>query len=299
MFKQSIGNFEMEVPPLVVNPLMGFGYEDSGFRPAFRGFNPPGEPFLSHGKHILRLLKKAGILDLHALGGGEKRLTADIDADTSASRRQKFLGHIIAGETDIPLASRASADGESLNIPFDRTGQPEFESADVFDGEVLAVQSPASLFESETVIPIPAFEAGKPRLISILYPAKEAGIGFIKAFQHVLKHLRASFSVFVEGDLEFRELLNLAVAGYGGFILAVNRDALLKGSVVEPTAKVKPIIGFVKCLRIRQKAIFEGLSHLSRTIFSVAHSEKGVKPCRASPPVSPALKGGVLDSGIL
>jgi len=297
--QQLIGNFEMEIPSLVIDLLMGFGNHHSCLFPSVRPLDSVGEPLLPHGKHILRLLEEAGVFYLHPLRGCQKGFAADINANILASLRQGLLRHIIAGEADIPFASRSPADGDSLNITLYRTGQPELKPSDIPDSEVSTVQFPTCLFEGETVIPISALETGESWLVSALDPAKETGIRFIKALKHFLQNLGASFSIFRESCFQFWKLFYLAIARYRAFILTVNCDALFKGSVVESTAEVKPVIGFVEYLGIRQKAILESLLHFSRTIFSLAHSEKGGKPYQASPSVSPALKCGVLDGGIL
>ena len=299
VLKQLISNLEVKIPSLVIDPLMGFGYQHSCLAPSARTLDSMGEPLLPYGKQVMRLLKKARILYLHAFRSGEEGLTPYINADTPASWRQWLLKHVVTRETDIPFASRSSADGDGLNIPLNRAGQPEFKSAYIPNGQILAVKFPTCLFEGETGIPLPALETWEARLIAIFDPTKEAGIRFVKTFNHFLQNLRASFSVFGEGCFKFRKLFNLTKAGYRASVLTVDGDTLLKSSIIESAAKIKPIVGFVKYLRVRQKAIFESLLHFSRTIFSVANLGKGVKPYRASPSVSPALKCGVLDGVLL
>ena len=81
--------------------------------------------------------------------------------------------------------------------------------------------------------------------------------------------------------------------------MPIDGNALLKGSVVKSATKSDPVIGLLENLRVCSNVILKDLFHLSSTIFNIAYYRKGAKPYRASPPVSPALKYGVLDGGIL
>jgi hypothetical protein len=283
MFEQLISQLEMEVPPLVVDLLVGFSDKYSRLASPVRPFDSATELLLSQSKYILRLLKEAWVFDFHSLRSSKKGLATDINADALAILRQWLFRHVIAGETDIPLASGGFTDGYSLNITFNRAGQPEFEPAHLPDRQVFAVKFPATLLEGETVVSVLAPEAWKPSLpIAVLDPPEKVGIGFVQALKHFLKHLRAYITILRKCYFQFGKLLHLAIAGYRAFIMVVNCDALLKSSVVKSATEVKPVIGFVKYLQIRQKAIFEGLFHFPRTIFNIPYSGKGVKPYRAS-----------------
>lgn len=298
VFKQLISNLEMEVSPLIVDFIMSVGNQHPRLSPSVRPLDSTGKPLLPHGEHILRFLKEARILYLHSFRGSEKGLTADINANTPISLRQRLCRHIITGKAHIPLIGGSPADGDGFNISLNWARQLEFEPTNIPDRQVFAVKLPACLFQGKGIIPILAFEPGEASLaIAVFDSPEEAGIGFIETLKNFLKHLRASFSVFRKRCFEFGKLLNLVVAGNRTFVLMVNSDTLLKGGIIEATTKVKPIVGFLKCLLIRQKAILKGLFHLSCTVFSVANLRKGDKPDRAWPSVSPALKCGVLDGG--
>ena len=84
-----------------------------------------------------------------------------------------------------------------------------------------------------------------------------------------MKHLRAYLSILRKGRLEFRKLFKLAVGGDRAFVLAVNDDALLKGSIVKSATKNEPVLSSLKYLRIRLKTIFEDLFHLPCTIYII------------------------------
>ena len=292
---QLIGYFEVEVSSLVGDFLMGFGYQHPGFSPAVRAFNAPGEPLLSHGQDIPRLFEESGVAYLHTIGGSEKRLKPDIDTNRFIRWGQWFKRHIIAGESDKPLARRTSTYSHCLNISLDRARKPEFESADIPDGEVFAFQLPASLFQGEGVIAIPSLEPGKACFtIAVIKPVKEALVGFVQALNHVLKRLRPHFFIFRKDLLKVWKLLFLVNSRDGVFIALPDCDTLFQSGIVELAAQRKPPLGVIGSLRVGLNAILKGFLPLHDS--SIANTEKGSKPYRASPSVSPALKSRVLDA---
>lgn len=270
--EKPIGSLEVEVPSLVSDLLMGLGNKDSSFRPSLGALLFSGKPLLSHSKSILRLLKEAGVFYFSAVGGGEKGLAAHINADRLANLGQRSFGHVIAGEAGEPFTARASANCYGLYVPLDGAGEPEFEYANLPDSEVFAFELPSSLLEGEAIIPISALEARESRFaIAILNPAKEASIGFVKPFQHLLEHLGVYFLIFREGCFEFRKLVNLVIAGDRASILLVYDNALLKGGIVEKPTKVKPMFCLLEVLGICLNTIFEGLFHLPCTMFNITY----------------------------
>lgn len=289
-----VSNFEVKIPPLVFHLFMSLSYQYPSLSPAIGAFDPSGQSLLPYSENILSLVKEARVSYLNTIRGGQKRLKPDIYTYHSASLRQWLFWHILTGEAYIPFACRVSADADCLNITLNRAGETKFEPAYIPDREVFAFQFPSCLLQGEGVISIPAFEARKTRFISILYPAKETLIGFIQPLKHFLKDLRTYLSVFWKGCLKLRELLNLAVTRDRTFVLAIDDDALLKGSVVKSATKSEPVLSLLKYLKVRLKAIFEDLFHLPCTIFNIAHSKKGDK--RA---FIPALKGEVFSPAIL
>ncbi len=289
VFEKLVGNLEVEVPPLIVHLFKGLSNKNSSLCPTLRAFLSTRQSLLSLCEYILGCLKEPRIAYLHPIGGGKEGFETDIYAYTPAGWGQGLCGNVVTGEADIPLTNRASADSDGLDIPLDGAGQPELEPANLRDGQVFAIQPPASLFQSERVISILSLEARKARLIAIavLNSSEETLVGFIKALQYILKHLRAYFLIFRKGFFKFRELLHLRIARDRAFVLPINHDTLFKSTVVELATKMQPGFGFLKSMRIRQKTIFEGLFHFSRTMASVTYLKKGGKPYRASPSVSP------------
>ncbi len=283
-----VSNFEMEVPSLIGNFFVGFGNEYLSLLPAVRAFYPTGEPLLSYSKHILSLLKEAGIFYLLSFRGGEEGFATNIYANNLTSLRQELIRNIVAREAHIPLTRRTFTNGYCFNISLNRSRHPKFKPANIPDSEVFTFQLPASQLQSKTIIPIPTLESGKARLITILNSAKETLVSFVQTLKHSLENLRAYLSVFWKGNLEFRELFNLAIAGDRAFVLFVNSKPLLKSGIVELATEVKPVLGSLKGLRISLKTILEDLFHLTYTVFNLAYSRKEVKAHS-----SPALKCGV------
>ena len=283
-----VGSLEMEISPLVIDLFVGLSDKDSGLTSTVRAFNSPGEPLLSHSQHSLRPLKEAWVPNLTPFRSSQKRLTTDIYTDHLTCLGERPIGNIIAGERSKPLPCGSSPNSDGLNVPFDRTGEAELECADIPDSEVFHIQLPTCLLQSERVIPILAFESGKASFaVTLPNPSEEASKGFVQFLKHILKNLRTYLSIFGKGILQLRELLNLVKAGDRAFVLFVDDDTLLKGSIVEAPAQVEPIFSLLESMRTRLNAILKSLFHLPCTVFSIAQFKKGDKPYRASPSVSP------------
>lgn len=291
-----IGNFEVKIPSLISHFLVSFSNQQASFLPTVRTLYPTGEPLLPSSKIVLRLLKEAWVFYLNTIRGGQERLAANIYTYYPASFRQWLSRDIITREGGIPLTRRASADGNCFNIAIYGTREAELEPTYIPDREVLAFQSPASLFEGEAVIPVSTFETRKTGFISILYPAKETLIGFIQSLKRILENLRAYLSVFRKGCPKLRELLNLIKSGNRAMVSPVDSDALLESGIVEVSAEVKPMFGSLKVLWVRLNTIFEGLFHLPCTKVNIAHPEERRQALSGFAVCIPPLKKGVLDS---
>lgn len=295
IFNQPVGGFEMKIPPLIKNLLVGFGNQYSGLLPSVRIFDPAGEPLLSHCKYVLRFLKEAGVFYFFVFRGSKKGFATNINAYRLASLRERSGRNIITGKIYIPLTCRCLTDGDSFNVAFYRPGKTEFESAYVPNREVFAIKLPTSLFECKRIIPISTLEAGETCFaVAIPNPSEKPRIGFIQPLKHLLKHLRAYLSVFRKGDLEFGKLFSLIIARDRAFVLSVNSNSLLKSRVVEMSTEVKPVIGLLKGLRVSLNAILKRLFHLSCTKFNIVQSKKGDKWA-----FIPALKGRVFSPTII
>ena len=65
-------------------------------------------------------------------------------------------------------------DGYSLNVPFNRSGQPEFESSYITYREILLIEFPTRLFESEGITAVSTSKAWEiSYLVATLNPKKE------------------------------------------------------------------------------------------------------------------------------
>jgi len=293
-----IGQLKVEIPSLVGDFLMGLGHQHTSFRSAVRAFNPLREPLLPHGKNIPGLLKEAGIAHLHSIRGSQEGLKPNIDTHRSISWGKWFQGHIITGKAGIPFTGGRAADSDCLDYALDGTGQPELEDADIPDGEIFSIQLPASLLQREGVVAILSL---KPReacfAVPILNTAKEPLVSSVKTLKDILKHLRAYITVFREGLLEVREFFLLLKGRDGTAVTSVGSDTLLKGTVVEMVAQRKPPLGAVNGLRAGLNSILKRFLSLHTCIIATLKGKD--KPYRALPSVSPALKCGVLDGGML
>jgi hypothetical protein len=294
-----VGGLEMKVPALIKYLLTGFGHKKPSFLSAMRALDSTRESLLPHGKLVLGFLKEARIANLDIIRGGKEQLTTYVNAHRFASRGKQLVRHVIAGENDKPLVCSTSANSDSLNVALDRAGEPYLENAYVADSEVFTIKLPATLFQGEGIVSVPALKSWEAGLVTILHPAKERLVGLIKAFNHLLEALRTHVLIFRESIFEARELLNLVIPGNRLVVVPISGDALVQGCVVEMPTEVKPNGSVLNSLKIRPDAIFEGLFHLPCTETNIAYFESGVKPFRASPSVSPALKSGVLDGGNL
>ena len=178
----------------------------------------------------------------------------------------------------MPSAGRASANSYCFNIAIDGTGEAKLKSTDIPDRQVFAIKHPANLLQGEAIISVSTFESGEASfVITVLNSTKETLIGFIQSFNHTLKRLRAYFSIFWKGYLQFRKLLHLVKLGYRTFVLLVDCNTLIKSSIIEMPAKVKPMFSLLNGVWIRLDTIFEGFLHLPSPIFSIIYFRKGVK----------------------
>jgi hypothetical protein len=281
-----IGNFEVEIPSLVRDFLMCFGYQYPGFVPAARALDTPRESLLAHGQYILRLLEESGIANFHTIRGGEKKLQPDIDTNCSVVWGQGFKRDIIAGEADEPLPVRSTVNCYGLYRTFDRAREPKLESTDVPDGKVFAVQLPARLFQGEGVIAISSPESREAHFaVTIVKTAKEALIGSIQALKDILKYLRAYFLILKKGLFQFGKLILLFASSDGMMVRAVSSDSLFQSAVIELATQKEPVLSSVNGVRIGFDTILKRFHPLHD--LNLANSTKGVKPYRASPSVSP------------
>ena len=198
---QLVRNFEMKVPPLVSHFLVSFSHQYSSLSPSVRAFGPTRQPLLSQHQDILRFLKEARVFYLNAIRTSKERLAADIYSYYLANFRQGLDRDILTREAHIPFAHRCSADGYCLYVTFNRARETKLKSAYISDKKVFAIKPPACLFQSEAIISIPSFKAGKARLIAILNSAEETLISSVQSFKHFLENLRAYFLVFWKGCL--------------------------------------------------------------------------------------------------
>ena len=275
VLQQLFNQFEMKVSPLVINLFMGFGHENSSFRPSFRTFLSARQSLLPHSKFTLRLLKEAGVVYLHAIRGCQKGLTANINAHNPVRGPKEFKRNIITRETDVPFTRGMPSDSNCLNVSFYGPGQPQFKSADISDSEVFAFKFPACLFKGEAVISISALKPGKSWFFPILHPAEEGLVSSIKAFKNILKYLRTYLLVFWKCNFELRKFLNLVIARYGMTAGTIGRYSLFKGYIVKLTAQRKPMLGLVDSLGISLDMVLKTLFPLHNS--SIANLKKGVK----------------------
>jgi hypothetical protein len=258
------------------------------------------EPLLPHSKPSLGFLEKTGVAYPDIIRGGEKWITAHIDAHRLTGRGQRLIRHIVTGEDDKPFVSRAASDSDSLNITLSRTREVELKCAYIANSEIFTIKLPAALCKGEGIVAVPAFEAGEPSLTIVFFnSAKERLIGFIQALNDILEALRTHALVFRESIFEAGQFLHLGIFGDRLVVMPVGSDALFKGCVVKVPAEVKPNGSVLESLTVRFNAIFEGLFHCPVPSFNVAQRREGVKPYRASLSVSPAFKSGVLDGQII
>ena len=277
-FEKLIGDFKVEISPLIGNFLMGLGYEKPVFLPLLGTFPPSREPLLPHSKPSVGLVKMTGISYLNSIGGGEEGFKSNINSHLFASSGQRFFGDTITGEVGIPFTGGSSSDSDGLNVALNRPGKPEFESSEIGDGEILALKPPAGLLQGEGIISVFALESGEAGFLPILNPAEEALKSSIKSLQNILESLGVYLFVFRECLLKLRKLSFLLRAGDGVMFLLVEASALLKSGVIEVSAKVKPAFSFLKGLRIGFNAVLKGFFHLPCTDCIIAEMERAFIP---------------------
>lgn len=261
-----VNSFKMKILSLISDFFVGFGNQKTSLLSSVRVFDSAGKSLISHFENILRVFKETGISYSLPFRSGEEKFATNIDPNGFASLRKGFYRDIITRKSSEPFICRTSANGDGFNITFDGSRKTKFENADFPDSKILTIQFPATLFQGEAIISVSAFEAGEAWFFSILHSAKEPLIGFIQAFNYILEHLRTYLQVFRKVCLELGELLFLAIIGDRTFVLPVDGNALLKGSIVEVATEIKPRFSLLDSSRICLNAVLKRLSHLPSPI---------------------------------
>jgi hypothetical protein len=264
-FEQTVGSLKMEVPTLISDLGVGTGDKNLGLVPTARTLLPPIFPTLAHSKLALGLFEESGVVDDLSVAGGKERFASHIDAGLPARWWHGSGRNIIAGKGNKPLASRGSADSYGLYFSFDGAGEADCESAYLLDNQMFAVELPSCLFEGKGIVAIPA---PKPRqswpIVSqfpLLYSSKETFVGRIQSFKDILENLRTDLTELGEFCLQSRKFFHLGIFIDGYSVLPVGGDPLLESSVIQSTAKLKPLFGSPNSLRIALNRISEGLFH--------------------------------------
>ena len=267
---QFVRYFKMKVASLVSDFLMRLGYQYARFLSSVRSLDSARESLLPLNQGILGSLEETGIFNPASIRVSQKELASDVYTDCLTGFGQGPQRHIIAGEAHKPFASGPAPNSDGFNIAFNRAGKAELEPAQVSNDEIFAVELPAGLPQSEAVISVLAFKPRKTRLFTVFESAKKALIRSVQSLKDIFKSLSIYFFIFREDLFQFRKLFFLIKYRYGSAALLVSSDPFFKRAVVEISTKIKPMLGFLKYLLRRQKAVLEGFSHLPCTIFRLA-----------------------------
>ena len=245
--KQMIRGLKLKVPSLVGDFGMGLGDENSSLPLSVGAFLPMINPPLAHSKLIFRPPKESGVFYHLTVAGSEERFATHVDADLLAGQGQWFGRNIVAGKRYKPLASRIPANGYGLNCTLNGAGEPDFESAYLFDGQIFPVKFPASFFKREGIVAVSAFKPGKSGVIAPwlpnLNPTEKPLVCLIQPINNILKNLRSHFLKFRKFFFQVGQFLHLGELGNGSPALSVGGDSLFERGVVKPTTKIKPSFG--------------------------------------------------------
>lgn len=158
---------------MVGNFLVGFSNQKPGLLPTLGTYLLSRESLLPPGKQLIGFIKVPGIAHLHTFRGSEERLEAHINPDFFASLWKRLLRNIVAAEAYKPFACPCPANGDGFNISLNGAGKSDLKGADISDGEVLALDSPARLLQGEGIVSVSTFKPWEAGLVSILNSAEE------------------------------------------------------------------------------------------------------------------------------
>ena len=265
-FKQMVRGFKLEVPSLVGNLGVGLGFKNPSFVPAVGALLPPILPSLAHRKQLFGPFKEPGIFDHLSVAGSEEGFATHINPNFLAGQGQGSSQHIVAGKGNEPTTDGSSANGDRLNRSFDGTRKSDFKSTNFFDDQMLTLKFPSSSFKGERIVTVPTFKPGKAWLMTSrlpnFSPTEKVLIRFIQSLKCFLERPRTHFFKFGKFFFQGRKFFVLGKSGNGNSVPSVGGDPLLQGSIVQPTAKIKPALGPPNGLGISFDRIFKGFFHM-------------------------------------
>ena len=149
--------------------------------------------------------------DARAIGEGGEGLNAKVDACLLSGGGKACIGHVGAGEADIP-AVRFPADRDRLGRAFQGAAPAHGDAPNLGEDQKAVVQGRpvAELLIGEGVLAGARLIAREARLLSRLHAAKERLIGLVEPREHILQDVLVDGRVLwkVGADvLEFRFLL--------------------------------------------------------------------------------------------
>lgn len=230
-----------EVKPLITNTFEGAGNGSLSFD--FLGVTP-GQTFelcqfpLDFRQMFFALTKQPGIFDLNSVGQISEVLKPHVNPNRVTTMLYRWFNLCLNRKTDKPVET-ILAKSERFNLTYNRTVQLEAESTKLGEGQAVIFDTPTGLRESETVVTVASFEAGKTWGLPLLTPLKESLESFIQPFKYILQHLGVNCFKVRSNLLDFTQLVSLVVVVERLTTHPVSVPAFLQGSIVQFPATFK------------------------------------------------------------
>lgn len=263
-----IGNLMQKIISLISDLFVRLGDQYSSLIPTHRTFSPSGKFPLSTPKLFFIIAEIFRIGYYAAFAINAKRLYANVNTYFLAGLRELFGRHIVAGKGDEPFTRRHTPDSDGLDIPFNRTGQKQFESTHVSDVEIPAFKLISGLFKGEGIITVPVLKTWKTSFFTGLYSAEKSFVCLVKAVKHVLKRLGVRCFDFRKIFLDKRQLPLLGIIGNRFLSLFVSINPLSKRGIVDITAYIKPVVTVGLCFPVYFRTKKECFSHFCFLMYS-------------------------------
>jgi hypothetical protein len=275
----------VEVRALAGNLLMLLCQEFDRLAPAVASLIRTARyPTLRGLQFALRLAQKLRIFDNLTSREGGEILNPDINSNRIAGLWKESGLILLNGKDNVPPIC-FTFNRAGFNRSFDWTRKTNTTRADLGHVEFVAFQPKASfhLREGETIEACLAFKSRIPWCFAVLHAAKEGVKGLAQFTQGILEYLGVDFANVLSNFFDLWKLNGLSVVIDRKPIHRVGVTALLKTSVVQFAATIKPSLknGFnslrrldFELVRPQSSAFYTSISRLARDYCAKSRNAK-------------------------
>src|SRR5215210_5004497 len=270
---QSVGIHQLacllvvEVPTLVGSLLVQAGNLLASLAAPLRTFSLSGQGTLCPPELLSRLAVVARGLYRRTIGGHEKALQPEVDANGRIISGGFGGVPKVAGEDDVPLAARP-LQGDGLDASLDRTMELDLDVPDALDVQTPVVFKLASVAVGRKLNGPEAFlspEAGIARTLARLDPTEECFERLIQPAQRGLSRRKIEGREARENLPTLLEATRLFAVGDAAPFGLISVAPVAESKVVEPAVSAQHRVQSFYLGAVRIQPVFERLAHLAAT----------------------------------